>query len=103
MFVTRKDAQIKHMGHRIELGEIEAAASGTDGLGQCCCVYDNTGKRIVLYYTGEVQPSAVMRALREKLPRYMIPALCISLPTLPRTPNGKLDRKGLRERAENEK
>lgn len=103
VFVTRKDAQIKHMGHRIELGEIEAAASGTDGLGQCCCVYDNSGKRIVLYYTGEVQPSAVMRALREKLPRYMIPALCISLPTLPRTPNGKLDRKGLRERAENEK
>ncbi len=103
VFVTRKDAQIKHMGHRIELGEIEAVASAASGVGQCCCVYDNTGKRIVLYYTGEVQPSAVSRALREKLPRYMIPALCISLPALPRTPNGKLDRKGLRERSENEK
>lgn len=103
LFVTRKDAQIKHMGHRIELGEIEAAASAAEGIGQCCCVYDNTGKRIVLYYTGDVLPATVMRALRDKLPRYMIPALCIALPALPRTPNGKLDRKGLRERAEGEK
>lgn len=105
VFVTRKDAQIKHMGHRIELGEIECAASQVDGMGQCCCVYDNIGKRIVLYYTTstELSPTAIMRVLREKLPRYMIPALCIHLPTLPRTPNGKLDRKGLRERAECEK
>jgi len=103
VFVTRKDAQIKHMGHRIELGEIEVAAALVEGLGQCCCVYDTPGKRIVLYYTGDVSPAAVMRTLREKLPRYMIPALCINLPSLPRTPNGKLDRKGLRERAEEEK
>lgn len=103
VFISRRDAQIKHMGHRIELGEIEAVASSVDKVGQCCCVYDDTGRRIVLYYTGEIQPAAIMRALRERLPRYMIPALCVCLPVMPRTPNGKLDRKGLRERAENEK
>ena len=103
VFVTRKDAQIKHMGHRIELGEIEAAVSSIPGTGISCCVYDKEGKRIILYFTGDILPAAILRALRETLPRYMIPALCVHLPALPRTPNGKLDRKGLAERAVGEK
>ena len=101
VFVSRRDAQIKHMGHRIELGEIEAAAAATEGVGQCCCVYDNIGKRIALYYVGTAAPKDVAKALRERLPRYMLPTLCEVLDAMPRTPNGKLDRKGLRERAEN--
>ena len=40
-------------------------------------------------------------ALRTALPPYMIPAFCEKLPAMPLTPNGKIDRKGLRERAEN--
>ena len=102
VFISRRDAQIKHMGHRIELGEIEAAAASVEGVGQCCCVYDNPGKRIALYYVGDVQPKDMQKALREKLPRYMLPAICEVLTAMPRTPNGKLDRKGLRERAEQE-
>ncbi len=100
VFISRRDAQIKHMGHRIELGEIEAAAASVEGVGQCCCVYDNQGKRIALYYVGDVQPTDMQKALRDKLPRYMLPAICKDLTAMPRTPNGKLDRKGLRERAE---
>ena len=100
VFISRRDAQIKHMGHRIELGEIEAAATSADGVRAACCVYDAPGKRIGLYYVGDADETALSAALRGALPRYMLPAFCEKLPAMPLTPNGKVDRKGLRERAE---
>ena len=100
VFISRRDAQIKHMGHRIELGEIEAAATARDGVRTACCVYDTVGRRIVLYYVGDVTPVMLSAALKGTLPRYMIPALCEQIPAMPLTPNGKIDRRGLRERAE---
>ena len=39
IFVSRKDYQIKHMGHRIELGEIEANVLLVDGIQTACCIY----------------------------------------------------------------
>jgi acyl-coenzyme A synthetase/AMP-(fatty) acid ligase len=100
VFVSRKDAQIKHMGHRIELGEIEAAAAKCQNILQACCVYDQTNKRIVLYYTGKSDTVSLLNELKTYLPRYMLPAVCIALEKMPLTPNGKLDRKLLREQAE---
>ncbi len=100
VFISRRDAQIKHMGHRIELGEIEAAAAATEGVRAACCVYDAPGKRIALYFVGDITPAALGASLKAALPRYMLPAICESLSALPLTPNGKADRKGLRERAE---
>ncbi len=95
VFVSRKDAQIKHMGHRIELGEIEAAAAECENVTRACCVYDHQAKRIVLYYTGEIEANALTIFLRSYLPRYMLPAVCTRLAQMPLTPNGKLDRKAL--------
>ncbi len=40
VFVSRKDHQIKHMGHRIELGEIEMAVKSLDLIEQASCIYD---------------------------------------------------------------
>lgn len=31
VYISRKDFQIKHLGHRIELGEIEVAANAVNG------------------------------------------------------------------------
>lgn len=100
VFICRKDSQIKHLGHRIELGEIEAAALKLDGVRKACCVYDNDGKRIVLFFVGGSEESPLLRELGAYLPRYMLPALAVRLEELPFTTNGKIDRKGLRERAE---
>ena len=101
VFICRKDSQIKHMGHRIELGEIEAAALKNENLRMACCVYDNNAKRIVLYYVGNIEAKPLLIHLGSLLPRYMLPAELVSLDVMPLTPNGKIDRKGLRERAEN--
>ena len=101
IFVCRKDSQIKHMGHRIELGEIESAAQKLDNVRGACCVYDNVGKRIVLYFVGDIDEKNLANELRGYLPRYMLPAILEKLDVLPFTTNGKIDRKKLKEKAEN--
>ncbi len=102
VFVSRRDAQIKHMGHRIELGEIEAAAALAEGIRRACCVYDSEKKRIVLFYEGESENLGLLTFLKGYLPRYMIPAVCCGMERLPFTPNGKIDRKYLQKIAETE-
>ena len=100
VFLCRRDSQIKHMGHRIELGEIELAALRLEEVSQACCVYDDKSKRIVLFYTSLDLKSEITTHLQKLLPRYMIPALTVKLMSMPLTPNGKIDRKGLKEKAE---
>ena len=95
VFVCRKDAQIKHMGNRIELGEIESAAQSAEPCTRACCLYDHENKRILLFYTGEISENDLLSTLKNKLPRYMIPAVCRRMERMPLTPNGKLDRKAL--------
>ena len=95
IFVSRKDYQIKHMGHRIELGEIEANVNVLEGIKTCACVYSKTDEKIVLYYVGEKDKAEVIKELREKLPRYMLPNELVTLETMFFTPNGKIDRKAL--------
>jgi len=95
MFVSRKDHQIKHMGHRIELGEIEAVANKLGGIRGVCCVFDGANKKIVLYYTGARTPAEVAKYLKETLPRYMTPNSILQIDEMPLTANGKIDRKAL--------
>lgn len=95
VFVSRKDYQIKHMGHRIELQEIEVVASMHPKVASCCAVFDPQKDSIHLYYAGEAQAAELTAFLREKLPRYMLPNRLDHLERLPLTPNGKIDRKAL--------
>ncbi len=95
VFVCRRDAQIKHMGHRIELGEIEAAASKNENVTRACCLYDADAQKLMLYYTGEIDSDTLLQEMRTYLPKYMMPATATRLETMPLTPNGKLDRRAL--------
>ena len=95
LFVSRKDYQIKHMGHRVELQEIEAAASAHPDVAAACAVFDKEKDRIRMYYTGGAEPGELTAFLKKRLPRYMIPNRLERLERLPLTPNGKIDRKAL--------
>lgn len=97
LYISRKDFQIKHMGHRIELGEIETIVSGVEGIQQCCCVYDDCKKRIVLFYKGETERESIIQEMKKKLPQYMIPGKFIRIEKMPMNANGKIDRKRLQE------
>lgn len=94
-YVTRKDFQIKHMGHRIELGEIEAAFQALEGIARVCCIYDEPNTKIVGFYVGDLSPKEIIGQLTEKLPRFMIPNVFRQMEAMPITKNGKIDRKAL--------
>ncbi|MBO4795088.1 MAG: amino acid adenylation domain-containing protein [Clostridia bacterium] len=98
VFVSRKDYQIKHMGYRIELGEIEIAAGLMDGVAMTAAVYNKEKQQIVLFYSGKVESDPLLEYIKQKLPRYMIPAELIRLDAIPQTANGKIDRVTLAKR-----
>lgn len=95
VFVSRKDFQIKHMGHRIELGEIEAAADSFEGVARACCIYDSQNKKIRMFYMGSIAEAKLSAGLKDYLPRYMLPATIVKMEQLPLTANGKLNRQEL--------
>jgi amino acid adenylation domain-containing protein len=103
-FNGRVDNQIKIRGYRIEPGDIEAAADAYAGMRECVAVAHRFGDndlRLVLYAVVDGDRTDVARALREhlraRLPTYMLPQHVELLDALPKTPNGKIDRKALPE------
>ena len=101
-FLGRSDDQIKIRGFRIELGEIESVLARHDSVKQAVVIAkeDERGEKRLLAYVvrrGESGSSTEeLRAyVKEQLPDYMVPAAIISLPKLPLTANGKIDRQVL--------
>jgi amino acid adenylation domain-containing protein len=100
-YLGRLDHQVKIRGFRIELGEVEAALAAHPDVEDAVAVarQNRTGdQRLVGYVVrrGEQATSAELRrALRERLPEIMVPSIFVFLEALPRTANGKVDRKAL--------
>ncbi|MDQ6664682.1 MAG: non-ribosomal peptide synthetase [Acidobacteriota bacterium] len=97
-FLGRSDDQIKCNGFRIELGEIEAVLNEHPAVRHAVVVARAGGgsgdKRLVAYIVPAV-PADLRGHLASKLPAYMIPSMFVSLPSMPLTPNGKVDRGAL--------
>ncbi len=99
MFVSRKDYQIKHMGHRIELGEIEVIANALPIIGAACCIYDDQKEKIVMFYQAKEQcDKEILKSMGKSLPKYMFPNKLVYLEVLPLNKNGKIDRTFLKGR-----
>ncbi|MBL7253034.1 non-ribosomal peptide synthetase [Paractinoplanes lichenicola] len=100
-FLGRVDDQVKIRGHRIEPAEVETALTAHPDVAQAVIVVDGTGDatRLIGYVTaadGAVDPVAVRDDLAARLPSYLVPALIVAVDgDLPRTPNGKVDRRRL--------
>lgn len=97
IYLSRKDFQIKHLGHRIELGEIETAVSSIDEVTLCCCLYDEKHQRITLFIDTDISRDVIKEKIEEMIPDYMIPGKVIYLPDMPLNANGKIDRVKLKE------
>lgn len=100
VFVTRKDFQIKKMGHRIELGEIESIANMCPLIKQSCCIYLEEKQHLKLYcevFDDSTTSKDLMPYLKENLSDYMWPNKVIILKELPLNANGKINRKALKE------
>ena len=100
-FLGRLDSQVKVRGFRIETSEVEAVIVKFPGVRECVVVAreDAPGdKRLVAYLVAEGLPQArgeLRGFIAAKLPEFMVPTNFVTLDALPRTPNGKVDRRRL--------
>jgi acyl-coenzyme A synthetase/AMP-(fatty) acid ligase/aryl carrier-like protein len=104
----RTDFQVKVRGFRIELNEIESALATHSAVRDAVVVAVEIApgdKRLAAWVDSALAkpPADLDEQLRSllsaKLPEYMHPAVITVLPALPRTANGKIDRKSLPEPA----
>ncbi|MDB4951685.1 MAG: tycC3 [Gemmatimonadetes bacterium] len=101
-YLERVDHQVKIRGYRVELGEIEAALLEHAGVAECVVTARGEGdapRELVAYWVpapGRAPSVGVLRGhLKGRLPAYMVPPYFVSLPELPRTTSGKVDRRAL--------
>lgn len=101
-FLGRVDQQVKIRGLRIELGEIEAALTACPDIKEAVVVTQSNGSgdpKLVAFVTAHAEYSTSSNELRAflktRLPAHIVPAAFYFLKSLPRTPNGKVDRQRL--------
>lgn len=101
-FISRKDYQVKHMGHRIELGEIEVVVNTLDYVSEAAAIFGTKNGLSCIFLI--VAPNhgddglKIKLDLRKLLPEYMIPTKIFLLDALPKNPSGKIDRPALTRR-----
>ena len=96
-FFGRIDTQVKIRGHRIELEEIEKVLEGNESIESCCVVLkqDNENKFLcaLVVKNREIDDIKLKEFLKERLIRYKIPDIFISVKELPFSATGKVSRK----------
>jgi acyl-CoA synthetase (AMP-forming)/AMP-acid ligase II len=102
-FIGRRDEMIKTSGYRVSPTELEEAVYGMKLVGEVAAFgidHPSLGQAIVLSVTAPVGATLDVEQLlaecRRLLPAYMIPAdIDVHAASLPRNPNGKIDRRTL--------
>ena len=120
-FVGRIDQQIKLRGHRIELGEISSLLNTHPAIEQSVVlVHDHASStaRLIAYVVANSTSSTALSELqiaagtsqapasydlaadlqayaKQKLPAFAVPSAFVVLPSMPLTPNGKIDQRKL--------
>lgn len=99
----RKDSQVKVRGYRVELAEVEMALIQSPLIKEAavvvkCC--DGSGENSIVAYivpatAHKPVPAELRGFLLQKLTSHMIPSQFVTVTELPRTTQGKIDRRGL--------
>ncbi|WP_081872873.1 non-ribosomal peptide synthetase [Nocardia otitidiscaviarum] len=105
LFLGRGDDQVKIRGFRIEPGEISAVVAQVDGVRFAHTEVrpDPAGAPAIVCFVvpengdTDADTTYLREAVARRLPAHMVPASFISLPAVPLSPNGKLDRRALPE------
>ncbi len=101
-YLNRADTQVKIRGYRIELGEIESAIDQLEAIRENVVIIredqpDN--KRLVAYCIPQpgvsLDSDALKKALKAKLPDYMVPVAFVAMEKFPLTATMKINRSQL--------
>ncbi|BAZ23333.1 amino acid adenylation domain protein [Kalymmatonema gypsitolerans NIES-4073] len=103
-FLGRIDDLVKVRGFRVELGEVEAVLSKHPQINQAVAKVHGESARekyLVAYFVpiqGQTLTVEQLRTfLQDQLPEYMIPSAFVQMDSFPLTPNGKVNRRALKE------
>jgi aspartate racemase len=101
-FAGRTDDQVKIRGYRVELEEIEAVLGSHAGVHEVVVTAreNEAGEKTLVAYLvpsrEQVPTASELRIyLKQKLPHYMVPSAFVLLEAMPKTPNGKTDKRNL--------
>jgi amino acid adenylation domain-containing protein len=101
-FAGRTDDQVKIRGYRVELEEIEAVLGSHAGVREVvvAALENAAGEKTLAAYVvpsrEQVPTASELRLyLKQKLPHYMVPSAFVLLEAMPKTPNGKVDKRAL--------
>ena len=102
-FISRRDEMIKTSGYRVSPTEVEEVIYATGMVVEAAAfgvTHPTLGQAIVVVVTPkpsqEFSADQLLATAKSKLPAFMVPhKIIVSAETLPRNPNGKIDRKTL--------
>ena len=101
-FIARKDDMIKTSSYRVSPTEIEEVIYSTGVVSEAVALgvpHPTLGQAIVLLATPRANQTLddefLLAECKRRLPAFMVPAMIKAMNSLPRNPNGKIDRKKL--------
>jgi acyl-CoA synthetase (AMP-forming)/AMP-acid ligase II len=108
-FISRRDEMIKTSGYRVSPTEVEEVVYSTNQVEEAAAIgvdHPVLGQAIVVVAIGragmQLDAEALIAACKPLLPAYMLPARVeVREGSLPRNPNGKIDRKLLAQELQN--
>ncbi|WP_394841998.1 amino acid adenylation domain-containing protein [Pendulispora brunnea] len=92
-FLGRTDDQVKLRGFRIELEEVESTLLQHPSVREAVVLVKDD--KLVAFFSGSAAAAEVRAFVKEKLPSYMVPAVCVAMESLPLTTNNKVDKAAL--------
>lgn len=109
-FIGRRDEMIKTSGYRVSPTEVEEVLYASQLVGECAAFGlddDRLGQRIHVIATPpegqSLDPQALLAHCKAHMPAYMLPSeIDVRDGPLPRNPNGKIDRSGLKKALESQ-
>ncbi|SER75146.1 acyl-CoA ligase (AMP-forming), exosortase A-associated [Nitrosomonas sp. Nm51] len=109
-FIGRRDEMIKTSGYRVSPTEIEEILYATEKIGETVAIglpHPVLGQAILVIATprdgASLDAADLLAACKQHLPAYMLPSyIDIRQDSLPRSPNGKIDRKKLFQEMQNQ-
>jgi acyl-CoA synthetase (AMP-forming)/AMP-acid ligase II len=99
-FIGRKDDMIKSSGYRVSPTEVEEVVYASGGVAEVAALgipHPVLGQAVVIAVkpNERFDATAIIHHCRQKLPSFMVPLDVVTRDSLPRNPNGKIDRKQL--------
>lgn len=98
-FIGRQDDMIKTSGYRVSPAEVEEILYASGLVGECAVfglphpLLGQSIHAVLTPATASFDATALLTVCRERMPAYMVPSLqTYPATTLPRNPNGKIDR-----------